>query len=411
MYELSRRDFMKHASVYSALGIVAPQFLTHTVEAAAQSIQGFDSDRVLVVVQLGGGNDGLNTLVPHTDDNYYRARPNIGLKEKDLLKINDDLGFNKSLVGMKELYDRGELGVIQGIGYPNPDRSHFRSMEIWHTASDSDEYESKGWIGRYFDHECSGTARPQVGVAIGKERPQAFEGDRGFGVAFEDPTKYGWREGDGRDTESNFKHLNSPEISAAQNENLDFLRHVTSNAILSSKEVNEAADKAKRNMEPNRGRPVNQTLANVAALIKHDLATRIYYVSASGFDTHANQIGQHTNLLSGVGDSLLEFQNQLRRDGTADRVTTMVFSEFGRRVKENKSGGTDHGTAAPMFLMGSHVKGGLHGRTPSLTDLDEGDLKYTTDFRGVYANVLEDWFKTNSKDVLGKRFDSLGLIT
>lgn len=411
MYELSRRDFMKHASVYSALGIVAPQFLTHTVEAAVRSIEGFDSDRVLVVVQLGGGNDGLNTLVPHTDDNYHRARPNIGLKEKDLLRVTDDLGFNTSLVGMKELYDRGELGIIQGVGYPNPDRSHFRSMEIWQTASDSDEYESTGWIGRYFDHECSGSARPQVGVAIGKERPQAFEGERGFGVAFEDPSKYGWLEGEGMDTAANFKHLNSPEVSAAHNENLDFLRHVTSNAILSSKEVNEAAEKSKRNMSPNRGRPVNQTLANVAALIKHDLATRIYYVSASGFDTHANQTFQHKNLLSGVGDSLLEFQNQLKKDGTADRVTTMVFSEFGRRVKENRSGGTDHGTAAPMFLMGAHVKGGLHGRTPSLTDLDEGDLKYTTDFRSVYANVLEDWFKTDAKAVLGKRFDSLGLIT
>ena len=411
MYEISRRDFMKHASVYSALGIVAPQFLTHTVEAAVQSIQGFNSDRVLVVVQLGGGNDGLNTLVPHTDDNYHRARPSIGLKEKDLLKVSDDLGFNKSLVGLKELYDRGDLGIIQGIGYPNPDRSHFRSMEIWHTASDSHEFESTGWIGRYFDHECSGSARPQVGVAIGKERPQAFEGLKGFGVAFEDPTKYGWQEGKGEDNAANFKHLNSPEVSAGNNENLDFLRHVTSNAIMSSKEVNEAADRAKRNMEPNRGRPVNQELANVAALIKADLATRIYYVSASGFDTHANQLGQHTNLLTSVGNSLLEFQNQLKKDGTADRVTTMVFSEFGRRVSENKSGGTDHGTAAPMFMMGSHVKGGLHGRTPSLTDLDEGDLKFTTDFRGVYANVLEDWFKTDSKEVLGKRFDSLGLVS
>lgn len=411
MYELSRRDFIKHASLYSALGIVAPQFLTHTVEAAVQSIQGFDSDRVLVVVQLGGGNDGLNTLVPHTDDAYHRARPSIGLQKNNLLKISDDLGFNKSLVGLKELYDRGELGIIQGIGYPNPDRSHFRSMEIWHTASDSNEYESTGWIGRYFDHECSGSARPQVGVAIGKERPQAFESVKGYGVAFEDPTRFGWQEGEGHDTAANFKHLNSPEISAASNENLDFLRHVTSNAILSSKEVNEAAERAKRDMEPNRGRPVNQTLANVAALIKADLATRIYYVSSSGFDTHANQLGQHTNLLTEVGNSLLEFQNQLKKDGTADRVTTMVFSEFGRRVKENKSGGTDHGTAAPMFMMGSHVKAGLHGRTPSLTDLDEGDLKYTTDFRNVYANVLDDWFKTDSKEVLGKKFDGLGLIT
>lgn len=406
---ISRRDFMKHATVYSALGAVAPHFLTQTVEAATGNITGFESDRVLVVVQLGGGNDGLNTLVPHTDDAYHRARPTIGLKENDLLKVNDDLGFHSSLTGLKSLYDNGDLAIVQGIGYPNPDRSHFRSMEIWHTASDADAFESSGWIGRYFDHECSGSARPQVGVAIGKERPQAFDGTKGYGVAFEDPSQYGWNEGAGDDSMKNFSTINK---ATADNDhhNLDFLRHVTSNAILSSKEVNEAAERAKRDMAPGRGRPINATLSNIASLIKHELATRIYYVSASGFDTHANQQGAHANLLSGVSQGLSEFQAQLKKDGTADRVTTMIFSEFGRRVSENKSGGTDHGTAAPMFLMGSNVNPGLHGRTPSLTDLDQGDLKFTTDFRNVYSTLLQDWLKTNPENVLGRKFDTLPLI-
>ncbi|MFP6583100.1 MAG: DUF1501 domain-containing protein [Candidatus Hydrogenedentota bacterium] len=409
MNPITRRDFMKHATVYSALGAVAPHFLTRTVEAATQSIAGFDSNRVLVVVQLGGGNDGLNTLVPHTDDAYHRARPSLGLKKTDILPITDDLGFNKSLVGLKNLYDNGDLAIIQGVGYPNPDRSHFRSMEIWHTASDSDQYDSTGWIGRYFDHECDGAARPQVGVAIGKERPQAFDGTEGFGVSFENPAQYGWNEGSSGDTTQNFTDINAPE-SKPKESNLDFLRHVTSNAILSSREVNEAAQRAKRDMAPRRGRPINATLSNIASLIKHDLATRIYYVSASGFDTHANQLGAHTNLLSQVSQGLSEFQAQLKKDGTASQVTTMIFSEFGRRVSENKSGGTDHGTAAPMFLMGENVTPGLHGRAPSLTDLDQGDLKFTTDFRNVYATLLKDWLHTDPKKILGQKFDTLPLI-
>jgi uncharacterized protein (DUF1501 family) len=409
---ITRRQFIKHSAMYSALGAVAPQFLTHTAEAAVQQISGFDTDRVLVVVQLGGGNDGLNTVVPYGDDAYHNARPNIGLEKDSLLKINDYVAFNKQLAGLKGVYDDGHLGVIQGIGYPNPDRSHFRSMEIWHTASDSDEFSSKGWIGHYFDHECSGSARPQVGLAFGKEQPQAFNGEKGFGVSLEDPSKFGWRPGKGIDTENNFAKINeggSPDSSS----NIDFLRHVTSNAIMSSNEVQEAASKAGKDMPAQRGgkQPLNRTLAGVASLIKHELATRIYYVSIGGFDTHANQKGAHANLMTQVSQGLSEFQAQLKKDNTSGRVTTMIFSEFGRRVKENLSGGTDHGTAAPMFLMGENVNPGLHGAYPSLTDLDKGDLKFTTDFRSVYAAMLNDWFRVDSKTILGNNIAPLDIIS
>lgn len=398
--QLSRRSFLKSAAVLSTIG-AAPAFLTHAAMGDAPVIRGFDDGRILVVVQLGGGNDGLNTVVPYADDAYYRARPNIGLRGDRLMKLDDHLALNNRLNGFKELYDGGKLGIIQGVGYPNPDRSHFRSMEIWHTASDSDEFLGRGWIGRYFDNYCSGTGRPQAGVAIDKERPQAFDGDKGIGVAFERPEQFGWRVGSGEANEANFKRMNS---GATNNDTLDFLRHTTANALTSSVEVQEAARRAKLQVNP------RLPLQTVAGLIRGGLQTRIYYASTSGFDTHANQLGQHDNLLQRAGDQILQFQRTLERDGTADQVVTLVFSEFGRRVRENASGGTDHGTAAPMFVVGKNIKPGIHGQTPSLTRLDDGDLIHTTDFRGVYTSVLKDWFKVDPYSVVHGDFAPVPVI-
>ncbi len=404
----TRREFLQQLTVFSALGF-APQFLARAADPMLNAIQGFKDDRVLVVVQLGGGNDGLNTVVPYGDDAYYRARPKLGLKQDRLLKLNDHLALNSKLEGLKHLYDDGKLGIVQGVGYPNPDRSHFRSMEIWHTASESDEYLGHGWIGRYFDNCCDGEARPQAGMAVGAERPQAFEGAKGFGVAAENPRRFGWETGGLFDDEHLFEAVNTPH--AGDNDTLDFLRHTAMNALHSSRQVRAAAERGKVSAQvqaPQR-RSINQ-LDTVAGLIRGGLETRIYYVSTSGFDTHSNQLTQHDGLLSNVGEALAKFQAQLEADGTADRVTTMVFSEFGRRVQENGSNGTDHGTAAPLFLMGKQVRPGLHGKMPSLTDLDDGDLKYTTDFRGVYASVLEDWFAADSEKILTRRFDKVSVI-
>lgn len=404
---LTRRNFMKGMAVFSGLGL-APKFLTAAYADPAQVIQGFNDDRVLVVVQLGGGNDGLNTVVPFENDLYYNARPKIGLKQDRLLKLNDQLGLNDALKPVMPFFENGELAVIQGVGYPNPDRSHFRSMEIWHTASDSADYLGDGWIGRYFDNNCSGAAQPQVGLALDADRPQAFGSALGYGVSTTDPNTFGWNPGKGADTEANFQALNTGK---AQNDTLDFLRHTTTAAIHSSNEVRTAAKRGKIQMEGGKGRGarVNQ-LDTVAGLIRGGLATRIYYVSTSGFDTHAGQAGKHEQLLGGVAGALARFQRQLEKDGTADRVTTMVFSEFGRRVGENGSAGTDHGTAAPMFLLGKSVRGGVHGETPSLSDLDRGDLKYSTDFRQVYATVLEKWLQADAKAVLKQSFDPINII-
>ncbi|MBL7647908.1 MAG: DUF1501 domain-containing protein [Candidatus Hydrogenedentes bacterium] len=405
---ISRRDFMKGMAVFSGIGL-APKFLTDAYADPAQVIQGFNDDRVLVVVQLGGGNDGLNTIVPFEDDLYHRARPQIGLKPERLIKLNDLTGINDAMRPVMPFFERGELAVIQGVGYPNPDRSHFRSMEIWHTGSDSDEYLGDGWIGRYFDNNCAGAAQPQVGLALDAERPQAFGSALGYGVATTDPGKFGWNPGKGADNEAAFLALNAGK--PAHNPTLDFLRHTTANAVTSSEEVRAAAkkgniqmiEKGKRNAGPSQ-------LDAVAGLIRGGLATRIYYVSTSGFDTHSGQVATHDRLLGGVAGALARFQDQLEKDGTADRVTTMVFSEFGRRVNENGSGGTDHGTAAPMFLMGKSVKGGIHGAAPNLGDLDGGDLKYSTDFRQVYTTLLEDWLHADPAKVLDQRFDKLPLL-
>jgi uncharacterized protein (DUF1501 family) len=407
--EVTRRQFLTTAAVFSAIGL-APQFLVRAVENEKTLAAPLDAppvpanDRILVVLQLGGGNDGLNTLPPYGDDAYYRARPTLGLKRDAVLPVNDYVGLNGKMTDLMRLYDNGQAAIIQGVGYPNPDRSHFRSMEIWQTASDSDQYLHSGWIGRYFDNYCDGTARPQVGVAVGPDRPQAFEGQKGYGVAFERPDAYGWKAGKAADNEENFKKLN--QVVATPNPTLDFLRHTSSNAILSAAEVREASERAAYKG----GGRGPESLRTVAALIRGGLATRIYYVSAGGFDTHVNQLNQQDNLLGRFATALAEFQSTLEQDGTADRVVTMVFSEFGRRVQENASRGTDHGTAAPMFLIGRGVKAGLQGQAPSLTDLDHGDLKHTVDFRSVYATVLEKWLEIDSTPVLGASFPTLPLL-
>jgi uncharacterized protein (DUF1501 family) len=405
---ISRRRFMQNMAVFSGLGL-APKFLTDAYADPAQVIRGFDDDRVLVVVQMGGGNDGLNTITPFEDDLYYQARPKLGLKKDRLLKLDDQLGMNDALKPLMPFYDQGNLAVVQGIGYPNPNRSHFRSMEIWHTGSDADEFLGDGWIGRYFDNNCSGSAQPQVGLALDADRPQAFGSSLGYGIATNAPAQFGWKPGPGKDTEAAFVAMNAGEAKA--NATLDFLRHTTTAAVESSGEVRSAASKGKIQMPKQGGRrALNNQLGTVAGLIRGGLATRIYYVSTSGFDTHAGQANKHEQLLGGVAGALSGFQKQLKKDGTADRVTTMIFSEFGRRVNENGSGGTDHGTAAPMFLLGNSVKGGLHGTTPSLSDLDKGDLKYSTDFRRVYATLLENWLRTDSKKVLDGTFETMGLL-
>jgi uncharacterized protein (DUF1501 family) len=376
---------------------------------------------------MAGGNDGLNTVVPYANDYYQKARPRLALAKKELLTLNDEIALNENLTGFKELYDSGNLSVIQGVGYPNPNRSHFRSTEIWQTACDSDRIESSGWLGKYFDNTCSG-CDPTVAVNIGRQMPQAFAAKNPKGVSLESPQNYrfvsGERGKNGGMMEDSYKKLNEPDMENSggtvdalsgpvkhSGSALDFLERTALDAQISSDQIRGIASRT----ENHATYPTSQlgnSLKLVAKLIGGGLPTRIFYVSQGGYDTHTNQANTHQRLLKDLGDSTKAFIDDMKAQGNLSRVLVMTFSEFGRRVAENASGGTDHGAAAPMFIAGEKMKAGLVGKYPSLapSDLFQGDLKYTVDFRSVYATVLEHWLETKSAPVLGKTFTPLAFV-
>jgi len=419
----SRRLFIRQGIALASLSATVPWFVQRSAGAAmlpegslVASRPGVREERVLVVVQLGGGNDGLNTVVPYGLDAYHRARPVLGLKppretggalELDAAR---GLGLHPNLEGLKDLHDRGRLAILQGVGYPNPNRSHFTSMDIWHSASPTSRGRG-GWLGRYFDHACAGRPEPEAGVAIGREAPLAMLGDETKPITFETEELFRWSGSDlhpllaARYGEaSRIGRLDGvPEDSQ-----LAFLTRTALDAQVSSDRIRAAVAKPPLVRYP-QGNLARQ-LQMVAAMIRDGLRTRVYYVSLGGFDTHAGQAGTHGNLLRQVGGSLQAFQADLEAQGNDGRVVTMVFSEFGRRVRQNASGGTDHGAAAPMFLVGSTIRPGVLGEHPSLEDLDDGDLRFGIDFRSVYAGLLEDWLDAPSAAVLGGTFRKASLL-
>lgn len=435
----TRRDFLRTSVLGGALASTVPLFLEKTflcldTMAAAtpgQITTGRDGT-ILVVLQLAGGNDGINTLIPHGDDAYYRARPRLAIPRKNVLTLSDYAGLHPRLTGLRTLYGEGKLAMIQGVGYPNPNRSHFRSTEIWQTASDAGRNTSEGWLGRYFDNCCRGADPSTVGVAIGGQTPQAFSSREAMGIAFNNPEQYRYMSESASDpatAERFMREMNSPDdaghASPAENEGgsigmlpgptdregstIEFLQRTALGARMSSDRILEITRKTKSAVNY----PVNQlgnSLNLVARLIAGGLPTRVYYVSQGGFDTHANQLPSHERLLGDLDASLSAFMADLKSQGSLDRVLVVSFSEFGRRVAENGSGGTDHGAAAPLFVMGGGVKPGLHGLYPSLTDLHDGDLKFGTDFRSVYATVLERWLGAPSEAVLGRKYPLLPFI-
>ncbi|MEP6810046.1 MAG: DUF1501 domain-containing protein [Chthoniobacterales bacterium] len=437
----TRRHFLRTAALGAAAAWTLPVFLEKTffaldamaADALTQAVTGKDG-AILVVLQLAGGNDGLNTVIPFSDDAYHRARPKIGLAAEKILKLNDHIGLHGKLTGLKSLYDSGELAIVQGVGYPNPNRSHFRSTEIWQTASDADRNENDGWLGRYFDNCCSG-ADPTVGVAIGEQTPQAFAAKMPTGVTLSRPEQFRWRASAGADgkplsdEESFYRQLigapdETPTGSGANEGNSiaslpgkiqstgsteDFLRRTALDAQLSSDKIRAIARKYKSNV-PYPSSQLGASLNLIARMIAGGLATRVYYASQGGFDTHAGQMNAHDRLMGTLNDALAAFVADLKQQGNYQRVVLMTFSEFGRRVSENANNGTDHGTSAPMFLLGGGVKPGLFGQQPSLTDLDSGDLKFNTDFRNVYASVLEHWLHAPSQLVLGRKFPTLPIV-
>jgi uncharacterized protein (DUF1501 family) len=434
----TRREFLRTSMLGVAATWTLPVFLEKTffaldaiaANAVTQTATGKDGT-ILVVLQLAGGNDGLNTVVPYADDAYHRARPRLALPNEQILTIDHHVGLNPKLAGLKSLYEEGHLAIVQGVGYPNPNRSHFRATEIWQTASDADRNETHGWLGRYFDNCCSG-ADPTVGVAIGGEMPQAFAAKNPTGVTFSRPEQFRWRP-----SERNGGHMSAEEIffrqlngfdeenTPAANDGasigtlpgkaksdlstLDFLQRTALDAQLSSDKILAIARKYKSTIPYPQGQ-LAAGLNTIARMIAGGLATRVYYVSQGGFDTHAGQFNTHGRLMTELNDTIAAFVADLKQQGNFERVLLITFSEFGRRVAENANGGTDHGTAAPMFVVGGSVKPGLFGKHPSLTDLDHGDLKFNTDFRSVYGTVLDSWLNTPSQMVLGRKFPSLAIL-
>lgn len=436
----TRRKFLRTSMLGAAAAWTLPVFLEKTffaldalaADSPIQTATGKDGT-ILVVLQMAGGNDGLNMVTPFADDAYHAARPKLALPSDKILRLTDYAGLNPKLTGLKNLWDQGHLSVIQGVGYPNPNRSHFRSTEIWQTACDADKPAGEGWIGRYFDSCCKG-ADPTVGVAIGDEAPQAFQAATPTGVTFAKPEEFRWRTKEkaaGRMSAAEFfyRQLNQPAgferaalaspeggsigaIQGAARSDLsavDFLQRTALDAQLSSDRIREIARKYDACV-PYPQSQLADSLRLIARMIAGGLPTRVYYASQGGFDTHNAQLNAHDRLLGELDSALAAFVADLQEQGNFERVVLLTFSEFGRRLAENANGGTDHGAAAPMFVLGGGVKPGMFGKYPSLTDLDHGDLKFNTDFRSVYGTVLDRWLKAPSELVLGRQFPQLGIV-
>ncbi len=405
----SRRQFLSAAlgstAVLSFQGW-APSFL---LEAAAASDAKAQDDNILVVVQLSGGNDGLNTVIPFRDDAYYRARPKLGIPADRVLKVSDDLGLHPSFSGMAELLKMGQLAVVQGVGYPDPNRSHFESMDIWHTCQRKEERSDDGWIGRYLDQRRDAWGADSPAIHLGDQKqPYALAAQFVRTPSISSVERFRLQTDGEKTAATAIRTLADVERSATDGL-FDFVRSSTKSALDVSDRIESARHGYKAAVEyPQSG--LAQNLHTVAQLIDAGLKTRVYYLELDGFDTHSQQPDAHAALLTEVSAGIKAFMDDLEKHGHSQRVLLMSFSEFGRRVQENASEGTDHGAAAPVFLAGAKVKGGIIGKHPSLSDLDDGDLKHHTDFRAVFASVLEKWLNCESPGILGGKYQRIETV-
>ena len=370
------------------------------------------AQRTLVVVQLSGGNDGLNAVVPYGDGLYYQLRPQIGIAADQVLHLDDQMGLHPNLKSFKTLYDQQQLAIIQGVGYPNASRSHFRSMDVWHTARPDGSSPGQGWLGAFMSEIYKVGDSPFQCVNFGTSVPQALFTPHAPVAALQDTNNFQFL------VDKRLPAMKDPLVKtfgqvyakpAEKTPALDMVANVWSTTQKGVESLSGTSEKYKPAAQyPNN--PFGKTMQQVAQMLTSDMGTRVFYVQLGGFDTHANEKPTHANLLGQLADTLAAFQSDMESHGRADQVLTMMFSEFGRRVKENGSQGTDHGAAGPMFVLGKGVKGGLYGERPDLKNLDEGDLAYTTDFRSVYATVIDDWLGASSRDVLGATFDKFGFV-
>ncbi len=395
-----RKEFIQIGSLATA-SLMLPKFLK-AFEGKPMVPAG---NKVVVVLQLSGGNDGLNTVIPVRNDLYYKSRPGLGIAKEKALSLTDEVGLHPALTGFKDLYDDGSLGIINNVGYPNPDRSHFRSMDIWQTASQSSEYLTSGWIGRYLDAQCSGCDKPTQAIEIDDILSLSMKGQHNKAIAVKDPRRLF-----GTANEKFFKDVmkNHPDNEGEQA--VDYLYKTMSETLSSADYIFKQSKLHPSSAEyPKTG--LGASLKTIASLIFSDINTKVYYVSLGSFDTHTNQNGQQQRLFTEMNDAIKSFTNDLKANGRFNDVLLFTFSEFGRRVSQNASGGTDHGTANNMFLVSGGLKQkGMINDLPDLADLNEGDLKYKIDFKNVYATVIDKWLNADAVKILGRQYESMSFI-
>jgi uncharacterized protein (DUF1501 family) len=423
----TRRELLKNGLSIAALGLVAPSFLVKSAYAITGTEDGGRSGRgelpgqspiltanasalkknILVVVQLSGGNDGLGTVIPYTNQAYFAARPTLAPKPEEVLRLTGSVGLHPVLKGFKGLYDNGHMAVLQGVGYPNPNRSHFRSMAIWQSAR-PDVNEPTGWLGRYLEADDDDVDNTLRAINIGSLLPRTLWTETTLVPSITNLDSYQFRT-DGR-------YMGDP------NAQIDTIHHLCDHAVHGGFEqyVAEAAVDAFESSDILKsvvGKYQSQVqygnnafaegLKLIAQIIAADLGTRIFYISLGGFDTHSNQAAAHNTLLGMLDEGVTTFYNDLEKMGKADQVAVMTFSEFGRRVAQNGSDGTDHGTALPMMLFGANIKGGIYGADPNLSNLDNGDLRMQIDFRSVYASVIHNWLGADPSRVIEGNFGDI----
>lgn len=396
---MKRRDFLIKSSMASSV-VLVPSFMK-AFESLDPRLFGY---KKLVVIQLSGGNDGLNTLIPYRNDLYYSNRPGISIPKNRLIDMNGELGLNENLSPLKALYDKGYLSIINNVGYPNPNRSHFRSTDIWHTASNASEYLDSGWMGRYIDQYGK---KPYTGIEVDDSLSLILKGRTINGVATKDAKKMF----NNAKTPFFSKVLETQTETHLSEHNLGYLYKTMVSAKSSAKYIYETS-KTSTSTKSYPNNPFAKQLKTTAEFINSKLETKVYYVSMGGFDTHANQANRQSRLLKTYSEAMDVFVKDLEASDSFKDTLILTFSEFGRRVQQNAAGGTDHGAANNLFVIGKNLKKpGLYNDSPDLTNLDKnGDLKYTIDFRSVYATLLDQWLDASHSKVLGSSFETLDFI-
>jgi uncharacterized protein (DUF1501 family) len=397
---IKRRSFIQIGSLATGT-LMVPRFLK-AFEKPAMVPAG---NKVVVVIQFSGGNDGLNTVIPYRNEVYYSKRPAIGIKKETAVILNEDAGLHPSLIHFRELHDEGSLGILNSVGYPNPDRSHFRSMDIWQSASDSKTIVNTGWLGRYLDAQCNGCDRPTQALEVDDVLSLALKGVNSKGLAFRRPANLY-----GSSQEKFFRDLAKAHTVQHGEDPVDYLYKTMADTI-SSADYIFSQSKLHPSRQQYPSTQLGQSLKTIASLIFSDINTRVYYVSLGSFDTHVLQVAQQKRLFTELNDALKAFTSDLKLNNRFNDVLCFTFSEFGRRVSQNASGGTDHGTANNMFFISGALKQkGLLNALPDLTDLQDGDLKHKVDFKAVYATILNKWLGADDQQILGGKFEQMDFI-